>query len=118
VFGLAPLRDPHSTSDPASGPASDPDSGPEADGTTVTTAALDAGSEAIPAAIAGPGRVVPSTAYLVYLFKRGTFYPFVPNGHERRDTEEELKLKSLVADDLVVEADLDRWFPLWDLPVG
>jgi hypothetical protein len=62
--------------------------------------------------------VVPSSAYLVYLFKRGTFYPFVPTGTEKRDIEEELKLKSLVADDLVVEADLDRWFPLWDLPVG
>ena len=60
----------------------------------------------------------PSTAYLVYLFKRGTFYPFVPDGHEQRDTEQELKLKSLVADDLTVETDLDRWFPLWDLPVG
>ncbi len=67
---------------------------------------------------AGPGQVLPSTAYLVYLFKRGTFYPFVPDGHEKRDTELELRLKSLVADDLTVEADLDRWFPLWDLPVG
>lgn len=65
----------------------------------------------------GPGRVRPSTAYLVYLFKRGTFYPFVPTGPEQRDLEQELRLKSLVADDLAVEADLDRWFPLWDLPV-
>jgi hypothetical protein len=67
---------------------------------------------------AGPGAVLPSTAFLVYLFKRGTFYPFVPVGHERRDIEQELRLKSLVADDLVIESDLDRWFPLWDLPVG
>jgi hypothetical protein len=67
---------------------------------------------------AGPGQVLPSTAYLVYLFKRGTFYPFVPDGHEKRDTELELRLKSLVADDLTVESDLDRWFPLWDLPVN
>ncbi len=66
----------------------------------------------------GPGHVVPSTGYLVYLFKRGTFYPFVPGGHEKRDTEQEFKLRSLVAGDLTVEADLDRWFPLWDLPVG
>jgi hypothetical protein len=67
---------------------------------------------------AGPGTVLPSTAYLVYLFKRGTFYPFVPIGHEKRDIEQELRLKSLITDDLVVESDLDRWFPLWDLPVG
>ena len=59
-----------------------------------------------------------STAYLVYLFKRGTFYPFVPTGKEQRSTEEEFRLRSLVSDDLTVEADLDRWFPLWDLPVG
>jgi hypothetical protein len=65
----------------------------------------------------GAGSVLPSTAYLVYLFKRGTFYPFVPTGHEQRSTEEELKLRSLVADDLSVETDLDRWFPLRDLPV-
>jgi hypothetical protein len=82
----------------------------------------DTGSDTESAALvettAGPGRLLPSTAYLVYLFKRGTFYPFVPEGHERRDTEQELKLKSLVAGDLTVEADLDRWFPLWDLPVG
>jgi hypothetical protein len=66
----------------------------------------------------GSGSVLPSTAYLVYLFKRGTFYPFVPTGHEQRSTEEEFRLRSLVADDLHVEPDLDRWFPLWDLPVG
>ena len=65
----------------------------------------------------GAGAVLPSTAYLVYLFKRGTFYPFVPTGDEQRSTEEELKLRSLVAEDLTVESDLDRWFPLWDLPV-
>ena len=67
---------------------------------------------------AGPGTVLASTAFLVYLFKRGTLYPFAPEGHEKRDTEQELRLKSLIADDLVVEPDLDRWFPLWDLPVG
>jgi hypothetical protein len=81
-------------------------------------AASDPGSDLMPEPTAGPGHVLPSSAYVVYLFKRGTFYPFVPDGHEHRDLEQELKLKSLLADDLTVEADLDRWFPLWDLPVG
>jgi len=76
----------------------------------------EAGS--LPERTAGPGQVIASTAFLVYLFKRGTFYPFVPEGHEQRNIERELQLKSLVADDLVVEPELDRWFPLWDLPVG
>jgi len=70
----------------------------------------DSGGSAAGLPTAGPGAVLPSTAFLVYLFKRGTFYPF--------DIEQELRLKSLVADDLVIESDLDRWFPLWDLPVG
>jgi hypothetical protein len=78
----------------------------------------DSGSDLMPEPTAGPGHVLPSSAYVVYLFKRGTFYPFVPDGHEHRDLEQELKLKSLLGDDLTVEADLDRWFPLWDLPVG
>ncbi len=81
-------------------------------------AAADADSPALVETAAGPGQLLPSTGYLVYLFKRGTFYPFVPQGKEHRDTEQELKLRSLVADDLTVETDLDRWFPLWDLPVG
>ena len=77
------------------------------------------GSDVVRAgAVVGAGTVLPSTAYLVYLFKRGTFYPFVPTGHEQRSTEEEFRLRSLVAEDLQVESDLDRWFPLWDLPVG
>jgi len=69
-------------------------------------------------ATVGTGSLLASTAFLVYLYKRGTFYPFVPTGHEQRSTEEEFRLRSLVDEDLAVEADLDRWFPLWDLPVG
>ena len=65
----------------------------------------------------GTGGLLPSAAFLVYLFKRGSFYPFVPTGPEQRSTEEEFRLRSLVAGDLPVEPDLDRWFPLWDLPV-
>jgi hypothetical protein len=85
--------------------------------TTDTTAAT--GSDLVrEGATIGAGSVVPSTSYLVYLFKRGTFYPFVPTGHEQRSTEEEFRIRSLVAGDLAVETDLDRWFPLWDLPVG
>jgi hypothetical protein len=76
------------------------------------------GSDAREGASVGSGAVIASTSYLVYLFKRGTFYPFAPTGHEQRSTEEEFKLRSLLADDLTVETDLDRWFPLWDLPVG
>jgi hypothetical protein len=56
--------------------------------------------------------------YLVYLFKRGTFYPFAPDGKEHRDSELELRVRAQLGADLPVETDLTRWFPLWDLPVG
>jgi hypothetical protein len=56
--------------------------------------------------------------YLVYLAKRGTFYPFAPTGKEQRDTELELSLRTTIGSDLPVESDLTRWFPLWDLPVS
>ncbi len=55
--------------------------------------------------------------YIVYLAKRGTFYPFAPSGEEQRDSELELRIRSLVGSDLPVEADLSRWFPMWDLPL-
>ncbi len=117
LFGLADLPRPGDTPELGSGDGDSAGAGAVSapTGPGMTT---DAPLDPMPEATAGPGRVIPSTAYLVYLFKRGTFYPFVPDGKEHRDLEEELKLKSLLADDLTVEADLDRWFPLWDLPVG
>ncbi len=55
--------------------------------------------------------------FLVYLYKRGTFYPFAPQAHERRDNELELRIQAVVGADLPFEGDLSRWFPLWDAPV-
>ncbi|HUC36843.1 MAG TPA: hypothetical protein VMR97_06955 [Acidimicrobiales bacterium] len=56
--------------------------------------------------------------YLVYLAKRGTFYPFAPSGKEQRDTELELRLRSILGTDLPIEGDLSSWFPIWDLPIA
>ncbi|MFJ6214631.1 hypothetical protein ACIQGZ_15040 [Streptomyces sp. NPDC092296] len=54
---------------------------------------------------------------LVYLYKRGTFYPFAPaGGGEKRDSALELQMKALIGDDLRVEQDLTRWFPVWGAP--
>lgn len=53
---------------------------------------------------------------LVYLYKRGTFYPFAPLGGEKRDTALELQVRGLLANDLKVEPDLARWFPVWGAP--
>lgn len=53
---------------------------------------------------------------LVYLYKRGTFYPFAPLGGQQRDTALELQVRAAVAGDLRVEPDLSRWFPVWGAP--
>ncbi|MFF3844041.1 hypothetical protein [Streptomyces sp. NPDC002328] len=55
---------------------------------------------------------------LVYLYKRGTFYPFapLPGAGQRRDSALELQVRAALADDLPVEQDLSRWFPVWGAP--
>jgi hypothetical protein len=53
---------------------------------------------------------------LVYLYKRGSFYPFAPAAHERRDNAQELQVRGLVSNDLRLEDDLSRWFPVWGAP--
>lgn len=65
----------------------------------------------------GPDPVVRSL-FLVYLAKRGAFYPFAPTGRQQRDSELELRVRSVLGKDLPMESDLSRWFPLWDLPVA
>ncbi|MER6067647.1 hypothetical protein ACFYZB_02770 [Streptomyces sp. NPDC001852] len=55
---------------------------------------------------------------LVYLYKRGTFYPFapLPGSAERRDNALELQVKATLTNDLRIEQDLGRWFPVWGAP--
>ncbi|MET7477898.1 hypothetical protein ABZT17_26515 [Streptomyces sp. NPDC005648] len=55
---------------------------------------------------------------LVYLYKRGTFYPFapLPDGGQRRDNALELQIKAALGGDLKMEQDLSRWFPVWGAP--
>ena len=56
--------------------------------------------------------------YWIYNYKRGSFYPFVPSGGEqRRDTERELRLKAQIGNELPIEPELERWFPLWGIPI-
>jgi hypothetical protein len=56
--------------------------------------------------------------YLVYLYKRGTFYPFAPLDGQRRDNALELRVRGALRGELRIEEDLSRWFPLWGLPIG
>jgi PspAB-like protein len=56
--------------------------------------------------------------YWIYNYKRGFFYPFVPaGGEQQRDTEREFVLKAQIGAELPVEQELERWFPLWGIPI-
>jgi hypothetical protein len=83
----------------------------------------------------GAGRV-----YFIYNYKRGYWYPFVPGdgadgsggssgsgdtpqgadgaeAGEQRSTERELQIKAQIASDLPIEPEIERWFPLWGIPI-
>ena len=53
---------------------------------------------------------------LVYLYKRGTFYPFAPRGRDQRDSALELQVRGVLGQDLTVEPELNRWFAVWGAP--
>ena len=55
--------------------------------------------------------------YWIYGYKEATFYPFAPSGERRRDNATEMRLAAVAKEDLPVEPDLERWYPLWGVPV-
>lgn len=58
------------------------------------------------------------SVYFIYNVKRGSWYPFVPApGDQARDNERELQLKAQLGGELPIEPELERWFPLWGVPL-
>jgi hypothetical protein len=64
--------------------------------------------------------------YFIYNYKRGFWYPFVPaddgggggaEAAQQRSTERELQIKAQMASELPMEPELERWFPLWGIPI-
>jgi hypothetical protein len=55
--------------------------------------------------------------YFIYNFKRGSFYPFVPVGKEKRDSEAELRLMAQLGSELPLEQEIARRLPLWEIPL-
>ncbi len=53
---------------------------------------------------------------LVYLYKRGTFYPFAPKGDHDRDNALELQVSAALEGELAMEMDKSRWFPVYGAP--
>lgn len=56
-----------------------------------------------------------ATAYWLYSFRRGAYYPFVPDpGAEReRVSRLERKLETVLDGELDVEPEKEYWYPLW-----
>jgi len=52
---------------------------------------------------------------LIYLYKRGTFYPFAPQSEDSRNNDLELAVKDVIKG-MWLEPDLGRWFPVWGAP--
>ena len=57
--------------------------------------------------------------YFIYNYKRGSWYPFVPASPTKkdRDGEREMQIKAMISGELPIEPELERWFPLWGIPV-
>jgi len=56
--------------------------------------------------------------YFIYNYKRGFWYPFVPApGAQERSVERELQIKAQMASELPIEPEIERWFPLWGIPI-
>lgn len=56
--------------------------------------------------------------YLIYGFKRGAFWPFVPTGEgQERDNPEELRLLNELQGELPFEPEKERWLGLFDAPL-
>jgi hypothetical protein len=79
-------------------------------------AARGFGEQLLAALFAFEGRE--RTTHLIYGYKRGAFWPFIPTGQEQeRDNAEELRLKNELEGELPIEPDLTRWLGLFDAPL-
>jgi hypothetical protein len=55
---------------------------------------------------------------LIYGYKRGAFWPFIPTGKDQeRDNAEEIRLKNELEGELPIEPDLSRWLGLFGAPI-
>jgi len=53
------------------------------------------------------------TAYWIYSFRRGRFYPFVPRDGRERDSSAEFTLELALDGELEIEREKEYWYPLW-----
>ncbi len=54
--------------------------------------------------------------FWIYNFKQARYYPFVSKG-KQRDSSYEFRLRSIMERELPIEQEVERWYPLWDIPL-
>lgn len=57
------------------------------------------------------------TWYLIYSYRRASFYPFVPKLAHARDDSREFRIAQTLKSVLPIEKDPERWYALWDPPI-
>ena len=56
-------------------------------------------------------------AYLIYSYKRGAFYPFIPTSDQQRNNASELRLGATMdAEQIPIENNIEQWYALWGIP--
>jgi PspA associated protein B len=76
------------------------------------------GEQLLAAIFAFDGRDRERPTYLIYGFKRGAFWPFVPTGNgQERDNPEELRILNELQGELPFEPEKERWLGLFDAPL-
>lgn len=55
--------------------------------------------------------------YWIYSFKGGAYYPFAPLEGQNRDNSLEFRLRSVMAGELPIEKNVEKWYPLWGIPL-
>ncbi len=57
--------------------------------------------------------------YLIYNYKRATFYPFVPDPSRKQErlNAVEFRMSGTLSKEIPVEKEVESWYPLWGVPL-
>ncbi|HZT95255.1 MAG TPA: hypothetical protein VFB34_00295 [Chloroflexota bacterium] len=57
--------------------------------------------------------------YLIYNYKRATFYPFVPDPDRKQErlNAVEFRMSGTLGKELPIEKEVEAWYPLWGVPL-
>jgi hypothetical protein len=54
----------------------------------------------------------------IYRFEgERAYYPFIPKGDHNRDNNLEFRLRSVMDSELPIEKNVEKWYPLWGIPI-